>query len=184
MSDCPVMRCMLERRSIRRYTDEPVRREDIETILEAARWSPSGMNNQPWRFLVMYNQEVSGTDGTGGPVKDHRIAKLAEISKYSKIINEAKVVIAVFLCKADCYNVVKDHQVAGAVIQNMLLAVHSLGLGAVWLGEIINHGEKVVDAMLVDPGQYELMTLLTIGHPAQKGSSERKPLSHFMLEVF
>lgn len=181
MFNDPVMQCMLERRSIRRYTDDPVRREDIETILEAGRWSPSGKNNQPWRFLVMYNQEPGGS---GGPGKDHRVAKLAEISKYGKIINEAKVIIALFLCKADCYNVVKDHQVAGAVIQNMLLAVHSLGLGAVWLGEIIDHGERPMDAMLVDPVQYELMTLIAIGHPAQKGSSERKPLQHFMLEDF
>jgi nitroreductase len=45
------------RRSVRHYTPAPVSEEDLFTILEAARWSPSGENAQPWRFIVVRDQE-------------------------------------------------------------------------------------------------------------------------------
>ena len=49
----PVLQALFQRRSIRKYTDAPLSRDDLVTMLEAARWAPSGSNRQPWRFLVM-----------------------------------------------------------------------------------------------------------------------------------
>ncbi|SHN48617.1 nitroreductase family protein [Desulfovibrio litoralis] len=171
MFDNPILKCIAERRSIRRYTDEAISNEQLELILEAGRLTPSGLNNQPWRFLVLHKG-------------DKRLEALAALSKYGHIIKDAKANIAIFLEKDACYNTIKDHQVAGAAMQNMLLAIHSLGLGGVWLGEIINYGDEPVKAMGVNPEPYEFMGLIALGYPDQKGSLERKPLEHFMLEDF
>lgn len=157
------------RRSIRKFTDESVNKEEIEAVLEAGRWAPSGKNNQPWKFLVL-------TEG------DERCSGLAECTKYSHIVEKAKALIVVFLDKERMYNEMKDHQGAGACIQNMLLMIHAKGLGAVWLGEIINQADQVHAALNTDPEKLELQAVLAVGRPAAPGTSDRLPLQHFLLE--
>jgi nitroreductase len=66
----------------------------------------------------------------------------------------------------------------------MLLAVHAQGLGAVWLGEILNQEERVLQELNLSSGQHELMAVVALGHPAQEGSSQRKPLKEMLLEDF
>ena len=168
-SDNPVIQAMLGRRSIRKYTDEPVTDEALTAILEAGRWAPSGLNNQPWRFLVVKRD-------------DPRKQKLAECTKYARIVRDSAACIAVLLEKEAMYSEMKDHQGAGACIQNMLLAIHSLGLGAVWLGQIVNDQAASLGALDLDPARYGLEAVIALGHPAQQGSSDRKPLSHLLLE--
>lgn len=68
-----VLEAIKKRRSIRKFSDKPISKEKINQILEAARWTPSGKNNQPWRFLVIENE-------------DKKI-KLAECTHYSSTIN-------------------------------------------------------------------------------------------------
>ncbi|MBU1001783.1 MAG: nitroreductase [Proteobacteria bacterium] len=167
----PLLRCILERRSVRKYTDEPVSREALLAILEAGRWAPSGLNNQPWRFLVVSRG-------------DERTLALAGCTKYGTIVRAAGALIAVFLDREAMYSEVKDHQTAGACIQNMLLAAHALGLGTVWLGEIVNQAPQVLDCLDLDPAAYEFMALIAVGHPAHPGASSRKPLPELMLEAF
>lgn len=168
--DTPVLKAIRERRSIRKFTEEAVSREDILTILEAGRWAPSGLNNQPWRFLVI-------------PAGDPRQEKLAECTKYAHVVRQSAALICVTLDKERMYSEMKDHQGAGACIQNMLLAAHAQDLGAVWLGEIVNREEDVMRSIGVDPGQYELMAVIALGRPEQEGSSSRKPLEELMLEA-
>ncbi|QGY38609.1 nitroreductase family protein [Pseudodesulfovibrio cashew] len=169
--DNPVFQALLSRRSIRKYTDEPVSREEIAAILEAGRWAPSGLNNQPWRFLVVTRD-------------DPRHEKLAECTKYSHIVRASAACICVLLEKEAMYNEMKDHQGAGACIQNMLLAIHALDLGAVWLGQIVNDQAASLGALGLDEATYELQAVLALGHPDQKGSSNRKELSELLLEEF
>ncbi|WP_461208924.1 nitroreductase family protein [Desulfocurvus sp. DL9XJH121] len=169
--DMDVLQAIRQRRSVRKFTDEPVRREDLAEVLEAGRWAPSGMNNQPCRFLVV----MPG---------DERVEKLTACTKYAAVVRGAGALVAVFLDREAMYNEVKDHQAAGACIQNMLLAVHALGLGAVWLGEIINQAPQATEAMGRDPGALELMAVLAVGRPAAPGASSRRPLAELMLEEF
>ena len=118
-----------QRRSIRRFTREPVSDDLVEEILDAARWAPSGLNNQPWRFAV---------------IRDARVKeRLASLTRYGAIIRSADVIIAVFFDTASGYDWTKDLQSIGACIQNMLLAIHESGLGGVWLGEILKSGSEV-----------------------------------------
>lgn len=167
----PVLAAIRERRSVRRYSGEHLTREEILAVLEAGRWAPSGLNNQPCRFLVL-------------PPDDPRRETLTEHTKYAHIVRTCDVMIALLLRKDKLYNTRKDHQAAGASAQNMLLAAHALGLGAVWLGEIVNQEPQVLKALGLDSDVYELQAVLALGRPAQKGSSERLPLSEIVLEDF
>ncbi len=166
-----VMEAILNRRSIRKFTRDEVSRRDILKILEAGRWAPSGLNNQPWRFLVITSH-------------DSRKEVLEQCTKYGHIVRAANVLIAVFLHKKAKYHHEKDCQGAGACIENMLLAVHGLNLGAVWLGEIINQEDQVHKVLGTDGGSLELMAVIALGHPADGGSSSRKELSELMVEPF
>ncbi len=80
------------------------------------------------------------------------------------------------------YHEVKDHQAMGACIQNMLLASHGMGLGAVWLGEILKNADAV-RGLLGLPDSLELMAVIALGHPAeQKGEGQRKPLAEVLVK--
>ena len=87
---------------------------------------------------------------------------------YSKIILGANILIAVFLDRSLSYDRTKDVQAIGACIQNMLLFIHSVGLGAVWLGEILKNKDKVLE-LLGGPKELELMAVIALGYPAGKG---------------
>ncbi len=142
------------RRSIRRFTDEPVSDVIIDRIIEAGIWAPSGMNNQPWKFAV---------------IKDPALKeKISTLTKHSKTILSANALIAVFLDHSSGYDRTKDTQAIGACIQNMLLTVHSLGLGAVWLGEILKSKDNVME-LFGGPEEFELMAVIALGYPAGKG---------------
>ena len=163
-----VLDAIRSRRSIRKYSDESLNDEDLRAILEAGRWAPSGLNNQPWRFAVVRDAEV----------KD----EIAEQTRYGEIIRGAPVIIAVFMDNEVSYDRVKDCQSIGACLQNMWLAVHALGLGGVWIGEILKNKEKVAD-ILTAPETYELMAILAVGHPQdRKQKSHRKSVSELIFK--
>ncbi len=150
------------RRSIRRFTEEPVPDEVIDMIIEAGTWAPSGLNNQPWKFAVIRDKYLK--------------EKLAGLTRYSATVLSANVLIAVFLDLSLSYDRTKDAQAIGACIQNMLLFIHSMGLGAVWLGQILENRDRV-RKLLEGPGDFELMAVIALGYPASKGGegSRREP---------
>jgi nitroreductase len=154
------------RRSVRGFTEKNISDDTIEEILEAGRWAPSGLNNQPWRFIIVRNPKTK--------------AVMSELTEYGPTIKNAPVLIVVFLDKDHMYNYTKDVQSIGACIQNMLLAIHSMGLGGVWLGEILKNKEKV-NEVLGAPESYELMAVVALGYPAIKARvSERKNLDELI----
>ncbi len=156
------------RRSVRQYTDRPVERAELIEIIKAGTWAPSGLNNQPWRFVIIQSEGVR--------------QKLADLTTYHVAIERAPACIAVFADRNAMYNDVKDHQAIGACIQNMLLAAHALGLGTVWLGEILRNADAV-RTLLGLPEEMELMAIVTVGHPKpQKRNSHRKDISEVLLK--
>jgi nitroreductase len=155
------------RRSIRTYTDQPVTREQLREIIRLGTMAPSGMNNQPWRFVTIKSKET--------------LQKLAQLTKYSHIIGKAAACIAVFVDKKAMYHEVKDHQSMGACIQNLLLASHGMGLGAVWLGEILKSAKEVRELCGLS-NDMELMAVIALGHPAEKGgTASRKSVEELLL---
>lgn len=161
-----VLELIRSRRSVRKFSDRPVDDELVAQVLEAGRWAPSGMNNQPWRFLVVRDPELK--------------ARIAELTRYRRVVENAPVIIPVFIHRPSMYHEVKDHQSVGACLQNMLLMAHALGLGAVWLGEILKNADEV--RRVVGLGEdHELMAVVALGWPAgPAGPGSRKPLSELM----
>ena len=157
------LKLITSRRSIRNFSERPVEDELIDQVLEAGRWAPSGLNNQPWRFVVVKDPAFKG--------------ELAGFTKYSRVVESAPVVIPLMLHKPSMYNELKDYQAAGACLQNMLLMAHALGLGAVWLGEILNRADEVLEALELDDN-YLLMAVVALGWPGKKpapGAREELP---------
>lgn len=161
-----VLHAIASRRSIRKFTGEAASEESIRLILEAGRWAPSGLNNQPWRFMVI-------------DAPDSR-ERLAALTKYARIVRECAVCIAVFYHHPEGYDRDKDAMAIGASVQNMLLAAHSLGLGAVWLGEILNRKEEA-GSVLGAGSDLELMALVALGVPAETPRGSRKDLQTLVI---
>jgi nitroreductase len=152
---------LMTRRSIRSYTDEPVSDQDVETVLRAAMAAPSAGNQQPWHFVVIRDRST--------------MARIMEVHPYSKMLSEASVCIAVLadlsLERHEGYWV----QDASAATQNLLLAAHALGLGAVWLGvHPRKDRESGVRQILGLPDSVRCLSLVSIGHPAEEaGRADR-----------
>jgi nitroreductase len=164
------LECIKSRRSVREFSEETVTAEQVRQIIEAGCQAPSGLNNQPWRFTIVRDETVRG--------------QLAELTKYGRIVSAAPVCIAVLCDRRVMYNDVKDHQAMGACLQNMLLASHALGLGAVWLGEILNRAADV-NELLGLPKELELMAVIAVGRPkpAQRTSSRKEASSLIVKEL-
>lgn len=160
--------CILTRRSVRKFTDEHVSKGHVTEILEAGRWAPSGRNNQPWRFVIAGSEEAR--------------KGLSNLTKYGKIIESSPVCIAVLIDRESMYDETKDHQGIGACIQNMLLAAHALGLGAVWLGEILKRAPEALGVLGIGD-EMALMALVALGHPESASqSSQRKTLQELIVK--
>ncbi len=163
----PVLDTIYSRRSVRDFKDRPVERKKILEVIRAGIWAPSGLNNQPWRFAVVTDPVLKG--------------RFEGLTHYGEVISKSRVLIPVFIDKKAMYNQVKDHQAIGACIQNMLLAAHSMGLGAVWLGEILKSADEVRELLCLS-SDLELMAVVAMGYPAhKKQASTRKPLEQVMV---
>jgi len=166
--DNPVLKAIYTRRSVREYTDKSVPKEAVLEIIKAGAWAPSGLNNQPWRFVIVWDRATKNL--------------IAEQTKYARIIREAPVIIAVFIDKTAMYHEIKDYQAIGACLQNMLLAIHALGFGGVWLGEILKNANKVREILDL-PDTLQLMAVVALGHPKHRNQiSERQPLEDLIVK--
>ena len=166
-SDSEVIRAIHERRSIRHFLDAPVDRKLIMEALQAAAWAPSGLNNQPWRFALLWDSDYK--------------EKLAGLTRYSSTLRGAAVLVLIFLDRENSYDYVKDCQAVGASIQNLLLTLHAQELGAVWIGEILKNKEKI-PKILDLPDRLELMAVVAVGHPAHRNqTSHRRPLEELIV---
>jgi len=185
---------MKSRRSLRRYQPRPVPREIIEAVLDAAIWAPSAHNRQPWRFVVV------DTDAT----KRHLAASMGErlrqdleadhvpqaiiekdVSRSYERITMAPVIIMLCLTMEDMDHYTDEkrnrHELTMAVQsvamagQNLLLAAHSLGLGACWMCAPLFCADVVQDVLELEKG-WQPQGMITLGYPAQKRDKTRHPL--------
>jgi len=164
-----ILEVIRSRRSIRQYKKQLPGDDEIERVLEASRWAPSGLNNQPWRFLLIKDKEKKNS--------------LAKFTKYADIIRDAPVVILVCMDTGESYNRDKDLMAIGACIQNMLLEAAALGLGACWLGEILNKKQEVSEYLKLDE-DLELMAAITIGYSDEDVTEGcRKSLKNLKIEL-
>jgi nitroreductase len=168
MENNQILDMIRSRKSVRKFTDQAIEDTTISNILEAGRQAPSGLNNQPWCFIIVRDKIT--------------LNSIAKCTKYSSIIHGAPLLIVVMLDKNVMYDQTKDTQACGAAIENILLAAHGMGLGAVWLGEILNKKDDVSHILEV-PDSFELMAVIAIGHPVSdishpKGRRELSEIAH------
>jgi nitroreductase len=154
-----LIKTIFSRRSIRKYTGEPVSEADIKTLLEAAMAAPSASNNRPWHFVVVTERAT--------------LDALAEAHPYGKMLAQAT------LCVAACGDpAISDYWVqdCSAATENLLLAATALGLGAVWLG-VHPRDDRVasVRRVLGIPETVFPLNLISIGHPAE----EKEPRTQY-----
>ncbi len=150
-----VIEAIHTRRSIRLYENKPVSDDLIEEILRAAMMAPSANNKQPWHFVIINDRKT--------------LDKIPEFHPNSKMLKEAP--LAILVC-AD--SKAQDHpgyyaQDCSAATQNLLLATHAKGLGAVWLG--IYPREQRMEPMkrlIKTPEHIIPFALISIGWPDQK----------------
>ncbi len=164
----PILEAIYRRRSIREFSDDAVTQQQLHEIIKAGIWAPSGLNNQPWRFVTVQQSDIK--------------EQLALQTHYGHIVRDANALIAVYLSKEDMYDTVKDTQSAGACIQNILLAAEALELGAVWLGQILIN-KLEINRILGLNDNFELMAVVALGHPLHRNQkSSRKAVSELLLK--
>ena len=193
-----VLDAIRQRRSIRRYTDEPVSREHLETIIQAGRFAPSAENRQPWRFIVITDRDTIARlstkirEGLRRLLKYRFIVQLwlkelrnRDVLKLLYGAAHARQDIIFFDAPAVIFIVTTDllfnDESCACAAQNMMLAAHALGLGSCWIGFASVLGLK--KTMLRDigvPEDYHIAATLVVGHP--KGNPQ-PPMRNPMADV-
>ncbi len=161
-----VFEAIRNRRSIRAFTGEDVSEEEVERLIDAARWAPSAGNIQPWEFIVIRDRKTK-----------RRVSAAALDQTF---IEEAPVVVVV------CANHMRSARGYGsrgttlyclqdtaAAVQNLLLAAYALGLGTCWVGAF---REEEVKKALNIVGGVRPVAIIPVGHAAEEPEAQwRRP---------
>ena len=147
---------LLKRRSVRKFTEQPVSEEMIEELLHAAMSGPSACNRKPWDFYVITNEEI--------------LEKLRGASKFTKFDSKLAIVVCGNLLRALPMQMAPYWiQDCSAATENILLRVTDLGLGAVWCGiHPQKRAEKKVAELLNLKANQIPLNIIFIGHPAEE----------------
>lgn len=152
------------RRSIRKYSPEPIPEEKLQTIFDAARLAPSAANRQPWRFVVVQDS--------------NRKKSLSEAANDQTFLKDAPVIVVAIGdpdVSARWYE--KDTMTA---LEHIVLAATTLGYGSCWIGAF---DEDAVKRLLKIPTKMKVVALLPIGVPAEKPAARpRKALSEIFFK--
>jgi len=156
------MKAIMNRRSIRKYTDQMVSDDQVKSLLEAAMCAPSAGNEQPWHFVVIRDRQL--------------LDKVPQYHPYSSMTKQASV--AILICadsRLNKYDVDYWVQDCAAATENLLLAVQDLGLGAVWLG-VYPRQERVAGLrqLFNIPEEVIPFALVPVGYAAEHKGAENR----------
>ncbi len=199
MAQSALLQTITSRRSIRRYTPEPVPRELIEAVLTAATWAASAHNRQPWRFCVVEEPGCKQVlaQAMGDRLRRDRTADgdsldaiEADVRRSQSRITSAPVLIILCLSMADMDSypdarrnekeLLMAVQSAAMAGQNLLLAAHDLGLGACWMCAPLFCPDVVRQALNL-PDDWQPQALIALGYPAETREKTRHPLEMSVL---
>jgi nitroreductase len=183
------LRSIHARHSVRTFTEQPVREEDLNTILDAANRAPSAHNQQSWRFVILRNQkkqelaELVSARAGDFPRPSSILLRMA-----SRSIIGAPIVVAVantgelIRHGAELFQVDKEAardffrtmeiQSSAAAVENLLVAATSLGIGSVWLGILFLMKRDVLDFLGEPAGEF--MAVIPLGYPAKTTEGPKK----------
>jgi len=148
------LKLIFERRSCRGFSEEPVSDEALHLLLRAGMYAPSVRNTKPWEFIVLRDEELK--------------EKIAGTNRNWAMLKAAPLGIVVGVKGHHESLAIHYQQECGASTQNILLAAHALGLGAVWLG-LYPDEERVstVRKLCSLPDNVLPVTLIAIGYPTE-----------------
>lgn len=174
-----VLEAVKTRRSVRRFKSDPVREDDLRTILEAARWAPSWANTQCWRLVIVKNQRV----------KEQLAEAFSPKNPAYDALTEAPVVIAACaqLGLSGFYKGMPSTPRGdlflfdlGLATENMALAANALGLATVLAGAF---DQQVAARALRVPPAVEVVMAIPLGYPREiPPAPRRQELSDFCYE--
>lgn len=194
MSAEALLAIIQERRSIRRYKEQPIAQETLRRLLEAAVWAPSAHNRQPWRMAVLHSavsrEQLAKTMGMQ-LAADLRADGLPEAAvqadvtrSYQRITGAAAaIVLCMTMADMDSYpdaerqaaeRLMASQSVAMAG-QNLLLMASASGVGACWMCAPLFCPDTVREVLTL-PEDWEPQALITLGYPAEMREKARDPL--------
>ena len=187
------------RRSIRRFREQAVTRDELERLLGAARWAPSNHNRQPWKFLVIEEREqIRALAASISAQLARKLAALPalaaghaeELTHYATCFAGAPLLLVplhkrpVSVSAALLTGVAEPALVSGEplsvamAVQNLLLAAHTLSLGTCVLTAPLLVPEAWA-ATLQIPAGYDATCFVAVGHPDETPAApRRKNLEH------
>jgi nitroreductase len=189
-----LLKLIQSRRSIRRFSDRAVGREDLARLLEAARWAPSNHNRQPWKFLVIEDkQQISRLAEAVGRGLSEKMKSLPEVAaqyisqfiQYATFFASAPVLVVVLhkqpvsvsapvLAGLKNPDLVSGEPLSVAMaVQNLLLAAQALGLGTCVLTGPLLVQDALAGALDL-PAGHDLTCLVALGHPAETPAPPRR----------
>lgn len=159
-----VLENIAARTSIRAFTDAPVSDETIEQLLRAGMAAPSAVNKQPWAFVVVKGRE--------------NLDRLSEVHPNARMLKSAQAAIVVCgdMTKA-LEGMGRDFwiQDASAATENILLAAHALGLGAVWTGVYPNPERTAAISEVLELPEYIIpLNVIPFGYPVEMPAPKDK----------
>jgi nitroreductase len=154
-----VLEAILTRRSIRQFENRPVPEDLVEKLLRAAMSAPSARNSQPWQFVVLTDRQLLRQASTVNPYA--RMAATAPLAIL--VCADTRLEKSPGYWPLDC----------AAAVQNMLLAAHGLGLGAVWTGVWPREARMDGFRRLFNlPESVIAHSMVVVGYPAEQPSPE------------
>ena len=148
------MEALLTRRSVRDYTDKAISEEVLQELVKAGMYAPSAGNEQPWHFVVLDDRRI--------------LDEIPKFHAYAQMLKQAPA--AILVCGDETLEKYKGFWVqdCSAAVQNILLAAHANGLGAVWLGVYpIEERVTAVRKLLGIPGHVIPFAVISLGYPAR-----------------
>ena len=159
------------RKSVKNFIFQKIDNEILREILECARWTPSLKNTQPWKVNLVVHPTLK--------------RMLADLTVEGGIMENAYANFVIFLDLERSTNRQVDIQAIGALIQNILLAVHSKKLGAIILSDIVKNKEAVNEIFKLEVKQFELMGVIAVGViDEQMEEKFKKPRERRFVEDF
>lgn len=175
-----------KRRSIRSFSSKNISKKILENILNCGRLAPSAKNRQPWYFVILKNDiknEVANlmidyTKNNDENMERKKLKVPSSVKETANVIKQAPVLILIFREKDDNW-LVGDNLSIGACVENMCLRATDLGLGSLWIRDIVYVSDQV--AKILGHEDLELNCALSIGIPNQKPKQRpRKELKDIM----
>lgn len=170
------------RRSVRKFSDQPVEPEKLQTILEAVRMAPSWANMQCWRLVVVQDPAVRAQISELSYVESFFATRGYKSNPAMKALAEAPVVVVACAVPEQSGELNgQDYYMTdmGIASENLMLAAHALGLGSVFVG--VFDEEKLGELLDIPPG-VRIVGLFPIGYPLgeSKGGPPRRPLEEIV----